>query len=176
MRTNILKFWITSILMPSEERFHSAGGIFLLCQKNLQCCRIEFFAIQPLLLHRNWFTTLLATFIKIVCVISFQKRWCMWFFMLHQTLEEQDRETHLNLHKDCKLLFQSNSEVVCPVSRHLIWWHFCILSITCTKSIIGVCSLKREKWLLLLKEKMIHFWTGSSRPFLHVNWVFYFFQ
>lgn len=56
---------------------------------------------------------LLVTFIKIASVISLQKRRCLQFFMLHQTLEEQDRETHLNLHKDCKLLFQSNSGVPC---------------------------------------------------------------
>lgn len=42
---------------------------------------------------------------------------------------------------------------MCTVCRHLIWSHFCILSITCTKSIISDCFLKRDKWLLHVRRE-----------------------
>lgn len=67
--------------------------------------------------------------------------------MLRQTQEEKDRARNSNLHKNCKLLFQSNF----AVARALGMQEFdlitvCILSVTCINPTL---AFPREKWLLV---------------------------
>lgn len=71
--------------------------------------------------------------------------------MLRQTLEEKDRARNSNLHKDCKLLFQSNFAVV----RALRMQEFdlitvCILSVTCINPALE-SAFSREKWPLAVE-------------------------